>query len=483
MTKHSLLADAPISQAELQDTLDKFTQTNCIFLCAVLTGFYTLITPMHFLVLPPALYKILAPLAVVTALCMLAIRYLLKTRFSDPQYINSFATIITALVFLNSILHLYLSQDPKQATNLMLLLVGVGFMHLNTRWYIWNVVYILAGGFIVSSLHGISSDNIHFGIGVILSALLSFFMHRSRVRNLMQVESWRIQSERRNKELEAALTDADKASRMAEASKNELFAALQALRKTKEKLEDRVQERTAELERSNRELQNFASIASHDLQEPLRKIQVFASRLKEKHGEALGESGQDYLERMLSAGERMHTLINDLLTFSRVTTKAKPFEPVDLANIVNDVISDLEIRIEQTNGRVEVGDLPIVQADPTQMRQLLQNLISNALKFHKPGIAPVVTIRSANEVSNCCIEISDNGIGFDQKYSEKIFAIFQRLHGRDEYEGTGIGLAVCRKIAERHGGTIIAHSEPQQGATFVITLPLQKPEQSAAIAA
>jgi PAS domain S-box-containing protein len=231
----------------------------------------------------------------------------------------------------------------------------------------------------------------------------------------------------------------------------------------------------AKLETSNRELQDFASVASHDLQEPLRKIQAFGDRLKTKHGDALGDGGRDYLERMQNAASRMQTLINDLLTFSRVTTKAQPFVAVDLAEVVEGVVSDLEARVERSGGRVEVGETVTLEADPLQMRQLLQNLIGNALKFHKPGEPPLVKVwceRAASPGGELCrIHVADNGIGFDEKYLDRIFTVFQRLHGRHEYEGTGVGLAVCRRIAERHGGGITAASEPGRGSTFVVTIP------------
>jgi len=248
------------------------------------------------------------------------------------------------------------------------------------------------------------------------------------------------------------------------------------LEKLNNKLEQRVAERTAQLERSNEELQNFAYVASHDLQEPLRKIQAFSNLLQDEYRDQL-DDGADYLDRMRSAAARMSVLIEDLLEFSRVTTQARPHETVDLNLIVADVIGDLEIRLKDTGGIVESADLPILTADPTQMRQLFQNLIANALKFHKPDEAPVVKIHAANtttksgKIKTCTITVSDNGIGFDDKYAAKVFAVFQRLHGRDNYEGTGIGLAVCRKIVERHNGTISATSQPDQGATFTITLP------------
>ena len=260
-------------------------------------------------------------------------------------------------------------------------------------------------------------------------------------------------------------------------------------------------EKAAELERSNSELEQFAFVASHDLQEPLRKLQAFADRLKTKcSGLDLGE-GWDYLERMLNASARMQRLISDLLTFSRAIRTAQPFVPVDLNIVAKEVLNDLEVRIEQTKAVVKTEQLPTIDADPTQMRQLFQNLIGNALKFQRPDSVPEVIIRSKvmNEgsdkndtafISNsnppvnglladgvCELTVADNGIGFDEKYSDRIFAVFQRLHGRTEYEGTGVGLAVCRRIADRHGGKITARSKPGQGSTFSVVLPLKQKAQ------
>jgi PAS domain S-box-containing protein len=258
--------------------------------------------------------------------------------------------------------------------------------------------------------------------------------------------------------------------------------------------EEKLRRFAAQLERSNAELQNFASVASHDLQEPLRKIQAFGDRLKAKCSGQLGEQGLDYLERMHHAAQRMQTLIQDLLQLSRVSSRAQPFQPCDLAKIVADVVSDLEVRIEQTGGRVECGELPVIDADPLQMRQLFQNLISNALKFHRPDEPPVVRVtgesffaidhslpgaKPRDRVARIVVE--DNGIGFDEKFAEQIFVVFQRLHTKHEYEGTGIGLAVCRKITDRHGGSIMAKAEEGRGATFTILLPAKQasePEKS-----
>jgi PAS domain S-box-containing protein len=260
------------------------------------------------------------------------------------------------------------------------------------------------------------------------------------------------------------------------------------LQRYSEELENRVYERTLELREangrlaaSNRELQDFASVASHDLQEPLRKIQAFGDRLATRSAGALGPEGADYLNRMKNAAGRMQTLISDLLQFSRVTTKAQPFSPVNLADIAREVMADLESALEKNGGEVEFGNLPSIDADPVQMRQLFQNLIGNALKFRKPDVKSVVCIGAqiilqpvdgASPLETCQLMISDNGIGFDEKYLDRIFNVFQRLHGRTEYEGTGIGLAVCRKIVERHGGSITARSAPGSGSTFIVNLPV-----------
>ncbi len=225
------------------------------------------------------------------------------------------------------------------------------------------------------------------------------------------------------------------------------------------------------LEQSNRELEDFAYVASHDLQEPLRKIQAFGDLLKSKHSTDLDEQGRDYIERKQSAAKRMQVLINDLLSFSRVTTKAQPFAPVDLGHVAHEVATDLELRAQEVNGRIIIHELPTVFADPVQMRQLLQNLISNALKFHRPDVPPVVEIAGTLDERRARITVSDNGIGFEDKYAERIFTMFERLHSRGKYDGTGIGLAICRKIAERHGGEIRAASRPGEGSTFVVTLP------------
>jgi PAS domain S-box-containing protein len=256
----------------------------------------------------------------------------------------------------------------------------------------------------------------------------------------------------------------------------------------RKKAEEQLEIFNQKLQQSNRELQDFAYVASHDLQEPLRKVQAFADRLNSKYAKALTGEGLDYLERMRSAANRMQTLIQDLLTFSRVTTKGQPFLAVNLETVTREVLSDLEISIEIAGAKIEMDNLPEVDADPMQMRQLIQNLIGNAIKFRRKDIAPIIKISAQSVESNsngngngsngnlCQLTVEDNGIGFDEKYLDRIFTVFQRLHGRTEYEGSGVGLAVCRKIAERHHGSITAQSSVDKGTTFIVTLPFKQPK-------
>ena len=257
------------------------------------------------------------------------------------------------------------------------------------------------------------------------------------------------------------------------------------------KLEQRVQERTQELEvysqelsRSNRELQNFAFVASHDLQEPLRKIRAFGDRLSARYGDQLAD-GNDYIQRMQSAAQRMSKLIEDLLAFSRISTRSRPYESVDLNTVVEEVLDDLQVKQEETGATIGVASLPVLSADPMQMRQLFLNLIGNALKFIRPDCPPQIAITCEEATSpegeqrsiGYRISVRDNGIGFDEQFVDKVFSAFQRLHGRDVYEGTGIGLAICRRIVERHGGSISAASTPGEGATFEIFLPAEPAAQ------
>lgn len=258
-----------------------------------------------------------------------------------------------------------------------------------------------------------------------------------------------------------------------------------------EQLEVKVAERTSELieknkllEASNYELQQFASVASHDLQEPLRKIQIFSSILKEKCTEG-DEQARDLIHKIIGSSERMSRLISDLLNYSRLSGDAA-FQPVNLSDIIGEIISDLEIPIREKEAQIIVGTLPILDAIPGQMRQVFQNLIGNSLKFSRDGIRPVIRIQAdtiatpdvdspPDQKGNFCrIVVTDNGIGFNENYTDKIFTIFQRLHSKEEFEGTGIGLAITRKIIERHNGAITAKSQEQEGSSFIMILPLHQ---------
>lgn len=255
-------------------------------------------------------------------------------------------------------------------------------------------------------------------------------------------------------------------------------------------LEHRVKQRTRdlvvrnkELAMSNHELQQFAWVASHDLKEPLRKIQTFNYLVKDKYLKEDSEAAL-YLNRAIKSSSRMADLIDNLLQYSRLSM-VPVFEKTDLNCLLEDILSDLEVGIREKNATIQTGDMPVIEAVPSQIRQVFQNLISNALKFSKEEVPPVIRISSeylfdkngeADVTTHgpfCRIVISDNGIGFDEKFSERIFVIFQRLHTRDSYEGTGIGLAITKKIIERHQGTITARSKENEGTSFIVTLPLK----------
>lgn len=238
--------------------------------------------------------------------------------------------------------------------------------------------------------------------------------------------------------------------------------------------EDELRYYNTQLQRSNEELQNFAYVASHDLQEPLRKITSFSNLLLTKYNDSLPDQGKQFIDIIQKSSKRMSKLITDLLNYSRVTTKALPFTEVNLKEVIANVVDDLQILIEESKAEIKVQKVCTLEADELQMHMLFQNLIINALRYRKKDTPPLIEISSKSVENQCIIHVKDNGIGFDEKYLDKIFIIFQRLHAKNEYEGTGIGLAICKKIVERHNGIITAKSEIEQGSTFIVQLPLKQ---------
>lgn len=268
--------------------------------------------------------------------------------------------------------------------------------------------------------------------------------------------------------------------------------SLEEREKQRQQAEQALSEYAVDLERRNRELQDFTNLASHDLQEPLRKIQIFSDLLLRRYFGDLDDRACSYLQSLNESANRMQGLLRDLLSYSQVTTRAKPFVQTNLMEVINKVVKDLEYQIEVKGASININPLPVIDADPTQMYQLFQNLIGNALKFSKPGQTPVIKVDSENlrdydvvtsgrnkKVAQkiCQIFVRDNGIGFDEKYLERIFQPFERLHNVGEYDGTGMGLTICRKIVERHGGSITARSVPGKGTTFIIQIPYHSKEE------
>lgn len=270
-----------------------------------------------------------------------------------------------------------------------------------------------------------------------------------------------------------------------------LYRQTKELNDIKNNLEQKVEERTAELkqannnlEASNAELQQYAFIASHDLQEPLRKIITFTRIIEERFLRSIPEA-QEYMDKIISSSVRMRTLINDLLNYSRISVEPE-FIFTNLTNLVNQALADLEVSILEKKANVQITNLPVIEVVPEQITQVFQNIISNALKFSKKDVEPVITIsadlvqkksidsKPAINGNYCRITITDNGIGFDEMYLEKIFSMFQRLHGKSEYKGTGIGLSITKKIIENHNGIITAKSREDEGSSFIIVLPVKQ---------
>jgi light-regulated signal transduction histidine kinase (bacteriophytochrome) len=249
------------------------------------------------------------------------------------------------------------------------------------------------------------------------------------------------------------------------------------LRKHRDHLEELVNERTAELarantnlEKSNKELEQFAYVASHDLQEPLRMVSSYTQLLARKYEGQLDEKAKKYINYAVDGAIRMQRLINDLLTYSRISTQGKPSEPIDSHSVLGEALRNLAATIEENRAVITNEDLPTVRADESQLMLVFQNLIANAIKFRQEEI-PQVHISVREQGRDWVFSVKDNGIGIDPRYSERLFVIFQRLHTKEEYPGTGIGLAVCKRIVERHGGRIWFESELGKGTIFYFTIP------------
>lgn len=307
------------------------------------------------------------------------------------------------------------------------------------------------------------------GIGLAFTFVVAYHFHaiiRQRRAAERLVVRRTAELERSNRRLGHEVAE----RRRFELERDDLMALLEASNTSLHQL-------NARLERSNRDLQDFALVASHDLKEPLRKVRVLAQSLRDKLDSTPVEGAQEYLELMDGALRRMHDLITSLLRLSRVSTHGQPFEKVNLGRVLSEVISDLAVRIEETGGAIDVGEFPTIEADPMQMRQIVQNILENSLKYHRDGVPPRIQIRAQTTPANgaagtCTLVFEDNGIGFAPELSERAFTLFQRLENGARVEGSGVGLAVCRKIAERHGGTIRVRSEAGKGSTFIVTLPL-----------
>jgi light-regulated signal transduction histidine kinase (bacteriophytochrome) len=256
-----------------------------------------------------------------------------------------------------------------------------------------------------------------------------------------------------------------------------ILADLEEVERSRRRLEEQARElqvKARDLERSNAELEQFAYVASHDLQEPLRKVASFCQLLQRRYEGQLDERADQYIEFAVDGAKRMQSLITDLLAFSRVGRSGTEMVEVELATVVDTALANLTRRVEDTDARIDVGPLPTIEGEPVLLTAVFQNLVGNALKFHGEE-PPVVRVRAERTGSEWTISCEDEGIGIDAQYADRIFAIFQRLHPKETYEGTGIGLALCRKIVEHHGGRIWLDTQAERGTTFRFTLPVDPP--------
>jgi PAS domain S-box-containing protein len=238
--------------------------------------------------------------------------------------------------------------------------------------------------------------------------------------------------------------------------------------------QEELERKVVELNRSNYELEQFAHLASHDLQEPLRKLFFYSDMLRRKYSTAIDDSGVTILKNMTHAAARMRELIQDLLSYSQLHKQKLTLEPVNLQDVMNEILRDLEVNIKEKDARITVREMPVIQGHQLRLQQLFLNLLSNSLKYARKDVRPEVEVLSERTGDKVVVRVADNGIGFDPQFSEKIFGLFERLHSRDEFPGTGIGLSICKKIAELHGGTITATSKPNEYSIFEVHFPLKQ---------
>ncbi|WP_323753265.1 sensor histidine kinase [Marinobacter sp.] len=343
-----------------------------------------------------------------------------------------------------------------------------GVTHLMAVYNIWNGAYYLSG-----FLKALTA-----AVSLITAALVWPLIPRA----LALPRPAQLQAA--NLELQSEIVHRNEIEQNLEKARFDLEGQIAELTRTKQRLEEEIEQRsrleqqqqhqTRALERSNEDLEQFAFIASHDLREPLRKLMAFTQMLMTgKYGE-FNEKGEQFVRYIREAAERMDALLNSLLRYSRISSSDEGHEELSLQRIVEDACRDLQLRIEESGATIQVGDLCRVRGDAAQLRQLMQNLIGNSLKYCPPETPPVIEIAAhpSSLPGRCEVTVTDNGIGFDAAYKDQIFDVFKRLHGRGEYEGTGMGLAICRKIVERHGGSINAESEEGKGARFRFDLPL-----------
>lgn len=281
----------------------------------------------------------------------------------------------------------------------------------------------------------------------------------------------RLQLQSINRDLEARMEQKIRQIKDSQTATLNIMQDVQEARLEAEQLNTELDKIITELKDSNEQLERFAYVASHDLQEPLRKVNSFTQLFERRYHDLVDEKGQKYIYYIKDGTLRMQQLISDLLQYSRINTKGDEFKKINTTKIVEDIIDLFDSKLKETNGKIVMGDLPDIYGDESQIRQLFQNLVGNAIKFGKEGVDPEITIRAEKAGSNWVFKVKDNGIGIEEAYKDRIFVIFQRLHSKEAYEGTGIGLAICRQILKKHGGEISLTSEPGNGTEFFFTIP------------